>query len=152
MSDRIESSCQHLVLKDLSVSCEYEVQISARNKHGWGSYSKIVRVSTMAVPRPSQPRLTMRRLDSVMKVSWNPPSNIPSHVKLERYELQIRRHDQDVTLWTVVDDAIPGDVHSHIIDDLESARIFIFRVRAFTSIGQSQFSLPSKPLVTKRAL
>ena len=87
-----------------------------------------------------------------MKVSWNPPANIPSHVKLERYELQIRRHDQDVTVWTVLNDAIPGDQHSEIIDDLESARKYIFRVRAFTSVGQSQFSLPSQPLITRRAL
>ena len=130
----------------------YEIQISARNKHGWGSYSKVQSVRTMAVPRPSQPRLTMRRLDSVMKVSWNPPARIPSHVKLERYELQIRRHDQDVTVWTVLNDAISGDQHSEIIDDLESARKYIFRVRAFTSVGQSQFSLPSQPMVTRRAL
>ena len=95
----------------------------------------------------------MRRLDSVMKVRLGSPANIPSHVKLERYELRMQTsRSRRARVDCSSNDHHAGDKHSEIIDDLESARKYIFVFAPLRPLDKSQFSLPSLPLVTRRAM
>lgn len=143
-----------------SLPCDTIVRVQVRahcDSCGWGSYGDVVTARTMSLPAPSRPRLDMRRLDSIARVTWNAPSPIPDDLVVVRYELQIRHRDQDVKTWTVVSDKIPGDVTSMIIDDLASSRGYYYRVRAFSKTtagvaGASHFSEISDLIATRRAL
>ncbi|XP_033628855.1 titin-like, partial [Asterias rubens] len=138
-----------LTVRDLIEGKEYEFRVAAVNKAGTGPFSepsepKITKPLYDVPEAPSKPEVTAVDRTQIT-ISWSPPksdggSPVTGYI--------VERKETSSTRWTkAVRDTVSETELT--VKDLIEGKEYEFRVAAVNKAGNSPFSEPSKPRITK---
>ena len=132
----------------LTNGTEYEVQVNAKNRVGWGGWSDSAKAVPRTVPsKPDAPSLTWA--DQKLTATWTAPSNGGSDIT----GYKVRHRATDTTDWTT-SSALSTSPLSYDISSLTNGTEYEVQVQATNAAGDSGWSdsakdtprkVPSKP-------
>jgi hypothetical protein len=158
------------ILPDLAVSQTYYIQLRARNKVGWGAWTRRSQpmTTTVSVPeRPVPPELVDAKPDA-LNLRWSEPEMNGSQVTQVRFLCICEKYREQFdsvidgeplpknydSLKASPDDGIAERIHPHCVSEvfrltgLSPGRPYLVALRVFNAVGPSNWSVSSEPIWT----
>ncbi len=137
-SAELGESTRTYEIGSLTNGTEYEVQVNAMNRVGWGGYSDSAKATPCSVPSKASPTLTAG--NAKLTVSWSAPSN--GGCDISGYKVRHRKTEIGVNVknpWTT-SSALGSSTTSYEIGSLANGIDYDVEVQAINSMGSSGWS------------